>query len=296
MNMPQHLSKSRRVAQRPKAGRPFASMAPLRPRSMLFTLYGDYAFPHRQDVWLGSLVRIADVLGITAVAVRSAVARLARERWLVVRKSANRSHYALSARGQTLIEEGTRRIYRADGEVWDGQWFMLTYSIPEGERTKRDRIRKRLAFLGFGSMGGGVHIAARAVADDVERLLQTQGAAQFARTFHARTASGSDHDVVEQCWDLPRIAQEYRRFIEHYRPLCRRAARLHQRGRLKDAHAFALRFALTHDFRRFPFIDPDLPHALLPSGWPGTVARRLFNDYHGMLAPAAERFFASATR
>lgn len=280
---------------RPLQARRFAGMARLRPRSMLFTLYGDYAYPQGSDLWLGSLVAIGASLGLTEVAVRSAVARLARERWLTVaRKSGNRSYYTLSDAGRTLIEEGTRRIYRRQPPVWNGQWCLLTYSIPETQRAHRDRIRRRLAWLGFGPMGGGTYVSPRDVAADVQALIGECGVHRFARVFVARfDGPGRSADLVRQCWDLPAIARRYEAFIRHWRPLYQRDLRLRRAKQLSDIDAFAHRFALTHDFRRFPFIDPDLPEALLPSGWAGRRARTLFQRYHRLLTAAALRFFNS---
>jgi phenylacetic acid degradation operon negative regulatory protein len=269
------------------------SLAPLRPRSMLFTLFGDYVYPEGGDIWLGSLVAIGAALGMSEVAVRSAVARLARERWIVARRSGQRSYYRLSPSGRALIQEGTQRIYRADDRPWDGNWCLLTYSIPESRRSLRDRMRKQLAWLGFGPLGSGTYVAPRDVSDQVRRLAEELGADGFAKTFIARGAGGtSDKHIVGQAWKLERIARAYERFIKLYAPLYLRDRK---RRVLDDKAAFIVRFALTHDFRRFPFIDPDLPRTLLPKGWAGARARALFENYHAMLTDGALRFFEAST-
>jgi len=264
---------------------------------MLFTLFGDYVYPEGGDIWLGSLVRIGGALSMSEVAVRSAVARLAGERWIVARRSGRRSFYRLSPSGRALIEEGTRRIYHADGRAWDGRWCLLTYSIPEKRRALRDRMRKQLAWLGFGPLGSGTYVAPRDVSAEVRRLADRLGAGKFAKTFVARGAAGTDDaHIVRQCWDLQRIGASYERFIARYAPLFARDRRRKERGELDDADAFIVRFTLTHDFRRFPFIDPDLPHTLLPKNWAGMRARKLFDAYHAMLTSGAVRFFAAAAR
>jgi len=276
--------------KRPQSKPP--SLAPLRPRSMLFTLFGDYVYPQRGDIWLGSLVIIGSALGMSEVAVRSAVARLARELWVVARRSGQRSFYRLSPAGRALIEEGTQRIYRADGRGWDGNWCLLTYSIPESRRLVRDRMRKQLAWLGFGPLGSGTYVAPRDVSVQVRRLAERLGADGFAKTFIARGAGAtSDKQIVAQSWDLSRIAHAYERFITLYGPLYTRDKKRKSRRELDDRDAFILRFVITHDFRRFPFIDPDLPRTLLPKRWAGARARSLFETYHAMLTDGAMRFF-----
>jgi phenylacetic acid degradation operon negative regulatory protein len=269
----------------------------LRPRSMLFTLFGDYVYPQGREIRLAALVAIGKVLGMSETAVRSAVARLAREGWIVAQRRGRSSFYRLSPAGRSLIEEGTRRIYRPNGGAWDGSWCLLTYSIPETQRALRDRLRKQLAWLGFGQLGAGVYLAARDRSLEAARLAGRVGTENFARTFLAKSAGRtSDRQLVAVCWDLQRIARAYRSFIARY---ARRYANDRLRARrhaLADVDAFVTRFMLTHDFRRFPFIDPNLPDALLPKRWAGKAARKLFERYHAMLTDGALRFFASVMR
>jgi phenylacetic acid degradation operon negative regulatory protein len=262
---------------------------------MLFTLYGDYAYPRGVDLWLGSLVAFGRRLGISEVAVRSAVARLARDGWLTARRVGNRSFYSLSARGRSLIEEGTQRIYQPRRVKWNGQWCVLTYAIPEAKRAHRDRLRKQLAWLGFGALGGGAYVSPRDVARQAQALVTEHGVAAFARVFTARfDGPMSAQTMASRCWNAPAIARQYGAFVKHYRPLYKRDAALRRRRALSDASAFVHRFALTHDFRRFPFVDPDLPAGLLPRSWPGADARELFESYHELLADGALRFFNAA--
>ncbi len=261
---------------------------------MLFTLYGDYAYPEGRDVPFRGLVDVGSALGLSEVAVRSAVARLAREGWLIARRGGGRSRYGLSAAGRRLIEEGTRRIYRPTPSRWSGRWCLLTYSIPESRRSERDRIRKQLAWLGFGGMGGGAFVSPRDAGADALALLERHGVHGFARIFSGSLVGpGSDADLVAQCWDVAALDRRYRAFLDHYLPVCRRQRRAHEAGALTDREAFVTRFALTHDYRRFPFFDPDLPEALLPAKWPGTRARRLFAAHNALLRRGAFRFFDS---
>jgi phenylacetic acid degradation operon negative regulatory protein len=273
---------------------PFPGRTRLRPRSMLFTLYGDYAYPRGVDLWLGSLVAFGARLGISEVAVRSAVARLARDGWLASRRLSNRSFYALSSRGRSLIEEGTQRIYHPRRTEWSGRWCVLTYAIPEAKRAHRDRLREQLAWLGFGPLGPGAYVSPRDVSDEAQALVAEHGVADFASIFSARFEGPVPAAImVSRCWDVPAIARQYDAFVKHYRPAYRRDAALRRRRALSDASAFVHRFALTHDFRRFPFLDPDLPAQLLPRAWPGTQARELFESYHALLTDGALRFFST---
>jgi len=91
--------------------------------------------------------------------------------------------------------------------------------------------------------------------------------------------------VIGEAWDLPDLREHYVQFIEdfaHLRPE-------------DDAATFAAQTALVHAWRRFPFIDPDLPDDLLPADWPRRRAHDLFTDRHEQWAPAAQHHFDGLT-
>jgi phenylacetic acid degradation operon negative regulatory protein len=58
----------------------------------------------------------------------------------------------------------------------------------------------------------------------------------------------------------------------------------------ENEKAFAARFRLVHEWRKFLFEDPGLPAELLPADWPGIPAARLFTSEAARLKPAADRF------
>ena len=54
--------------------------------------------------------------------------------------------------------------------------------------------------------------------------------------------------------------------------------------------AYAARFRLVHEWRKFLFTDPGLPPELLPHDWPGQRASAYFQAEGERLRPAADTF------
>ena len=262
---------------------------PLNPRSLLFTLYGDYVHPlGQQEVRVGALVRLAGELGVTGNALRSALSRMTREGWLAVRRNGGSPRYRLSERGCALIEEGTRRIYGRHRAAWDGRWLVVSYSLPEPRRGQRDRLRQGLSFLGLGSLGNGLFVSPHDLRQPVRELIRRSGVEREVTMHHGTLEWPADPaQVVARAWDLRRLEARYAEFLERTRRDLAEAASL------DDREAFRRRFLLTHEFRRFPFSDPDLPDALLPAGWLGIAARDAFFEYNRKLRRRAERFYCS---
>jgi phenylacetic acid degradation operon negative regulatory protein len=98
---------------------------------MLFTLWGDYVVKRGGELSVGSLLRIGAEFGLSELALRSVLARMSRAGWLRATRRGVRRYYSLPRRGRALIAEGTARIFRPRGESWDGEWHLVSYSIPE---------------------------------------------------------------------------------------------------------------------------------------------------------------------
>ena len=262
---------------------------PLNPRSLLFTLYGDYVHPLGQrDVRVGALVRLAADLGVSDNALRSALSRMTRQGWLEANRLDGTPRYRLSQTGRSLIEEGISRIYGRHRAGWDGRWLLVSYSLPERRRDQRDRLRQGLSFLGFGALGNGLFVSPHDLRRQVRELIRRYGVADHV-TMHRGTLEWPTDaaGVVGRAWDLKELEGRYGVFLTDTRKALVAA------GALGDRDAFQRRFLLTHEFRRFLFGDPDLPDALLPRGWVGGAAREVFLDYNRKLKRRAERHYLS---
>ena len=261
----------------------------IHPRSLLFTLYGDYVHPlGQEEARVGALVRVAAELGVSGNALRSALSRMTREGWLAARRNGGPPRYRLTPRGRGLIEEGIGRIYGRHRADWDGRWLLVSYSLPEPRRGQRDRLREGLSFLGFGSLGNGLFVSPRDLRQQVRDLIRRHEVEREVTMHHGTLEWPADPaQVVARAWDLKRLEARYADFLR------RMEEQACDAGALDDRAAFRRRFLLTHEFRRFPFSDPDLPDALLPPDWIGAAARDAFLASNRRLRRRAERFYCA---
>ncbi|HVA28224.1 MAG TPA: hypothetical protein VNF68_08595, partial [Candidatus Baltobacteraceae bacterium] len=169
-----------------------------RPNSFIFNLYGDIVQRHVPGglLWIGSLVRLMASFGLSEAAVRQAVSRMSRQGWLVARKSGNRAFYAVTDRGRRRIEGLSPRIYGPVVE-WDGRWRLLTYSIAEANRERRDRLRKDLSVLGWAPISSSTWLSPRDAIADVRETLEGSGAIDNVDLFVADYAGPhSDRELL----------------------------------------------------------------------------------------------------
>lgn len=249
-------------------------------RSALFDLYGDHLRTRGSRAPVASLVRLLAPLGITAPAVRTAISRMVRQGWLAPVRLPAGPGYMLTPRAGRRMDEAADRVYQLGDTAWDGRWHLVVHERIR-ERARRDRVRAGLRYLGYAPIGDGTWISPRASVE-LQALLAAEHVP--AERFHARY-DGDAGELLLRAWDLDALATAYRDW------LTMAAGMLGSEGPdAPDETVFALRSRLVHEWRKFLFRDPGLPASLLPPGWPGHAAARLFHAESARLLPAAARF------
>jgi phenylacetic acid degradation operon negative regulatory protein len=243
-------------------------------RSLLMTVLGEFVLPRGGPVWTSTLVDALGMLGVEERSARQALARTAAEGWLASQRHGRRARWLLTPPGRRLLSEGAERIYSFGTAVrpWDGRWLVVLVSVPEALRDLRHRLRTRLTWAGFGSPAPGVWVSPDPGREAEARLILDElGLSAEAMSLTARySAIGSEASIVERAWDLAAVAQRYEAFVEEFGAL-----RLSGDDEILCAQAW-----LVHEWRRFPFLDPQLPRELLPRRWSGTRAAKLFQRRH----------------
>ncbi len=262
----------------------------MHPRSMFFTLYGVYIRHFGAEAPLSTVVRLMTEFGFQEAAIRAALARLAAQGWLQLRKSGRNSYLALTERGWQRVDEAASRIYRLRPARWDGQWLLVTYTIPEEQRAARDQLRSDLEWWGFGPLAPGTWLSPHPLSLALQERLHSPEVRDYLQVFQARNAGrASDRELVRKGWDLSQVNGRYRQFLDHFKPLYLAA----WANCPDDQSCFQGRSRLVHEYRKFLFNDPGLPDELLDEDWLGSEAFSLFQAYDQLLANGAGRYFYS---
>ena len=243
-------------------------------RSLLLTVLGEFVHPRRESVWTATLIEAMGALGVEEKAARQALTRTANEGLLSSTRHGRRVLWELTPAGAELLEEGTQRIYgfMRERHPWDGRWLVLSVPIPETQRQLRHRLRTRLTWLGLGSPTSGLWVSPDAdKAADVRAVIVELGLGEqaFAWTGPA-TGLGDQQRLLSDAWDLAEVERRYQIFLSDFE--CREAP--------GPTEAFVAQVEMVQEWRRFPFLDPDLPGELLDHDWPGPRAATTFHDRH----------------
>ncbi|WHZ12984.1 MAG: Phenylacetic acid degradation operon negative regulatory protein PaaX [Burkholderiaceae bacterium] len=267
--------------------------------SLIISVFGDAVAPRGSRVWIGSLIRLLEPLGINERLTRTAVSRLAQQKWLRIEREGRRANYLLTPDGQRRFEEASRAIYASQARPWDGRWRLMLL-VRELDGAAREPLRRALAWQGFGQIGSGCFVHPSADPEQTLRALATEGLPDAQQQLMPLVASNpcqepraSDAELVRRAWDLEALEQHYAEFDARYRPILnalQAQGTVSAKGvQIDPERAFLLRTLLIHDWRRLLLRDPELPDVLLPAGWHGQPARQLIQALYRLLLAPSER-------
>ncbi|MEH7235669.1 PaaX family transcriptional regulator [Bacillus sp. JJ1562] len=264
----------------------------MKPRSLMFTLYGEYIKYYGGEIWVGSLIELMKQFGVSESSVRGAIFRMVQNNLLEVRKVGKKSYYSATAQGR--VDEGVSRVYATQNHIWDQKWRILTYSFPEEKREIRNKIRKELIWTGFGNLTNSTLVTPNPVEEQVKEMIKVNGIEEYAFLFTSSSIVTHDNQsIIDIGWDLNMVRDEYQTFIEKFTPKFEELREKALNNTLKDEECFIERTALVHEYRKFLYQDPGFPRDLLPEGWIGIKARELFWNIHQLLSIPSIRYFES---
>jgi phenylacetic acid degradation operon negative regulatory protein len=252
---------------------------------MLLTVLGEYVLPMSGGVWQETLISALNTLGYKTQAARQALARSVGGGWLWTERHGRRARVHLTPDTAEMLTVGAARIY-SFGEPWewDGRWLLVALRVPENRREVRHQVRSRLAWAGFGSLGGGLWLSPHVSHERELADLASNGSVAEVLSFHAEMGElGDTERVISEAWDLQGVAAAYREFIDRFEPLAPEA----------PADVFRAQTELVHHWRKFPFLDPDLPASMRPADWPKDRAHDLFAERHARWHEPAQAYFRS---
>ena len=253
-------------------------MATATARRLLLTVLGEFALPSGGAALTAAYIDVLGRLGVEEKASRQALMRTAADGLLVAERQGRRTLWRLTERAHSFLAEGAERIYgfQAAQPQWDGRWLIVLARVPETERAARHLLRTRLTWAGFGSPASGVWISTHLDrAAEAERVLHAADVHDGQIFLASHHAGGPLSTMVREAWDLDAVEAAYEEFLAGF-------------SRAATGDPLRSTVELVHAWRRFPLIDPALPHELLPRRWSGVAAAKLFRQRRDRWHSAAQ--------
>jgi phenylacetic acid degradation operon negative regulatory protein len=246
-----------------------------RSRTVLVTFLGSIV--RRLGNWMpvSGTVELTAQMGLDTPNVRTAISRLKKRGWLISESRDGVRGYSLSPSALASLAAGDDVIWHArqPADLAEG-WCVITFSIPETARRRRDQLRSHLSALGFGNVSTATWIAPARMQVLAERAIDELGLTDLCAVFTGRYVAGADlPSLAARTWDLDSMNERYVAFCSQFSDA---AEALASPRPIRPVDAFITYLSLVDQWRQLPFRDPGLPHDLLPAHWKGGEALTLF--------------------
>ncbi len=269
----------------------FQNQQPLRVGSLIITVYGDMLAARGGTVWLGSVIKLLEPLGINARHVRTAVSRLNKDNWISPHQVGRKSYYSLTPSGQRRFRHATPQIYAGPRSDWDQKWILVILPDANGEQkiTNKDVAIKELGWLGFGKIAKGVLAHPMPDMGPLEQTLDDLNIRNdviiLKQASHELTSSSALDSMVKGCWNLEELSLKYRKFLDRYQPVFQT---LSEGNIPAEMDCLLIRTLMVHEYRKILLRDPRLPDHLMPAHWEGNSAYLLCRDIYQLLLQKSE--------
>jgi len=258
------------------------------PKQLLLAFFGEhvvdaYPAPIRASVLIGVL----QGAGVAAPATRATLDRLVQTAILARTKSGREILFSLTDHGAAVLREARGRVRseRPFDPQGDG-WTLVTFSIPEEQRTLRHRLRSTLTWEGFAPIRDGLWLAPGQVdlAASFEPL-RDDLPAHAVVAFHARELPDFPIGAsVRTAWDVEAIRREHLTFIEIWSD---------PGVASRTPSALSLRTMLVADWLALLRADPRLPQEFMDNQWPARRSYEVYRRVHDRLVRASDAEFAA---
>jgi phenylacetic acid degradation operon negative regulatory protein len=250
------------------------------PQQLLFSFLGslvlDRGYP---PISSRVFLHLLGDLGVAEAAARATLARMTRKGLLARVREGRTARFSLTPWAEDLLREAKPRVDSpAPFTHPDGEWTLLSYSMPESRRDLRHQIRARLTWAGFGGLRDGLWIApGRADIAAIFQGPEFAGLAELADGFYSVPVEGTDVPrLLHRAWDVGAIRAEHESFIAAWTP-----------DRAQAGHALTRLTLLGADWLQVLRTDPGLPAEHLPDGWPSAESTALYRERFAAHAPDA---------
>lgn len=260
--------------------------------SLLRTVIATYARPLGNWIGTASLVRLLEDCGVPAPRTRTALVRVKAKGLLRSEARDGVPGYAVVDAAGPMLVRAHQRIHHPRGMRSGDRWCLVSFSIPEELRDLRHQLRRRLRYIGCGTVSGALWIAPDYLVGEVEEILAELAVGEFCSVFVVTEVRGVPdlRSAVVRWWDFTELGTLHQEFLD------RHEAEIRSLGdHPGPERSFDLWIRALDRWRVIPYNDPGLPAELLPPDWPGSRATPLFCAVRDTVAPQAADHVAAVT-
>lgn len=164
--------------------------------------------------------------------------------------------YKLSRKGYEFLNSILDQIHK-ETQHWDGKWRLVWFSIPEKQRSKRDKFRRYLESLGLKPILNSLWITPVPIKNKLSSYISKHNLNQMVVFVESATIMGLESQQIIAAWDFDVFRLYYNDFM----------SKADQILNSPQKNTFELK-KLIFEYATILNCEPNLPIELMPRDWP----------------------------
>lgn len=229
-----------------------------------------------------ALYELADAVGLSDTSIRLTVRRLVEAGLATSTGRGRGSVLRLTPEGLAVRVPDlgwTAMAYRQDATdgpgVWDGEWHLVSFEIPETQRAGRDALRTTLVDLLGAPLGGALYVSPHEWEAWAIAVATRHGVRDLVTTITTRRLEvGGERDprrIAARLWPLVDLQRDLAEFVSTWEPVATDPP-------AATDEAARVAFLASQRFEELMRRDPLLPVDAQPDGWAGPQARLVYRE------------------
>ncbi len=164
--------------------------------------------------------------------------------------------FRLSRKGYEFLNSILDQIHK-ETQHWDGKWRMIWFSVPERDRSKRDKFRRFLEALGLKPVLNSLWVTPVPVRDKILHYIAKNNLNEMVMFVESDNVIGLSSQKMLSVWNFDRFRVFYNDFMKKADEILNSPKR--DRFELKK---------LIFEYATILNCEPNLPIELMPKDWP----------------------------
>jgi phenylacetic acid degradation operon negative regulatory protein len=173
------------------------------------------------------------------------------------RQDKDQIRYSLSEAGHRFLNSILDVLHRPTIH-WDKKWRLVWFSIPEKQRSKRDKFRRSLEGLGLRPILNSLWITPLDKTEEILKSIRKWDVLQNVIMIESDQVIGIDQEKIASSWDFEKVKNLFLEFIE-------------KSENLLSKRSMVSNFEIKKMIFEYALIlngEPAFPIELLPRDWP----------------------------
>lgn len=214
------------------------------------------------------VIEKSDLLNYASRSMRGVIGKM--EAMSLIKKSID-GKISLSKKGHKYLNNILENLHDTIIK-WDGMWTIVSFSIPEKERSTRDKFRRFIESIGMKPLFNSLWISSLNLTTEIIQYVKNKNLSDNVLVIRTDKVEGTDLNKIMSLWDFQKYRQDHETFIIDAN------MSIDEKKDIKlEIKKKIFCFALILDRQ------PKVPFNLLPNDWPYLRAKMAYKKLKSKL-------------